>query len=272
MTTGWTQLRRHCLLLPCLALGAAPLCGARESNALPAEAAATPVPATTAASQLPPVDKLMGELLARLPSQPILLSGDLVTVATNGTKTRIAVDILLSYPRTATYTVRDAFGKELEELTVLREGPSARTIYKLNGTEAPAPPLGQRVQDTALTWMDLTLGFLWWEGGRIIGQMESRGQPCYVLDRHAPSGSAAPYASVRMWVDQRVSMLLQAEGYNMLGDCIRRLSVKSFKKINNEWMVKDLEFEDLPDGPRTILRIRRAEPAGSPASSEAGLP
>lgn len=268
MIPGWTQLRRHCLLLPCLALGTVPLCRAQESNTLPAEATTPPVPATAAATQLPTVDKLMGELLARLPSQPILLSGDLVTVATNGTKTRIAVDILLSYPQTATYTIRDAFGKELEELTVLREGTSVRYIYKQNGTESTAPPLGQRVQDTALTWMDLTLGFLWWEGGRIIGQMETRGQPCYVLDRHAPSGSAAPYASVRMWVDQRVSMLLQSEGYNMLGDCIRRLSVKSFKKVRNEWMVKDLEFEDLPDGPRTILRVRNAEPA----SPEAGLP
>jgi hypothetical protein len=62
-----------------------------------------------------------------------------------------------------------------------------------------------------------------------------------------------------MWVDTRVSMLLQAEGYDKLGDCVRRLSVKSFKKINDEWMIKDLEVEDLPAGSRTILRVRDAE-------------
>ncbi len=233
----------------------------------PAEA----TPTTAAAASLPTVDALMKDLLARLPAQTILVSGDLTTVATNGVKTKLAVDILLAYPETAIYTVRDTFGRELEKLTVTRDGPAASLSYESNGTNTPAPPLAQRIQNTALTWMDLTLGFLWWDGGRIIGQMETRGQPCYVLDRHAPAGSATPYASVRMWVDQRVSMLLQAEGYDMLGDCIRRLSVKSFKKINDEWMVKDLEFEELPEGPRTVLRVRNAEPVKSDQPA-AGLP
>jgi hypothetical protein len=220
----------------------------------------TPAPPTAAVAELPTVDKLMGELLARLPAQPVLITGDLVTTPVKGSKTKLAIEIQLSYPRTAGYTIRDAFGKELEQLIVTREGKTASLSYKLNGVESPAPSLGTRVQNTALTWMDITLGFLWWDGGRIIGQMETRGQPCYILDRHAPPGSANPYASVRIWVDKRVSMLLQSEGYDMLGDCIRRLSVKSFKKINDEWMVKDLEFEDLPEGPRTILRVRTADP------------
>ncbi len=267
MHPGRNQLYRYCLLLPLLALAFARPCRSQETNNHPDAAPPPPAP-TPAVAQLPSVDQLMGELLARLPSQAILVSGDLVTTPTNGPKTRLSVDILLSYPQTAVYTIRDAFGKELEELSVVREGSSVRYTYKNNGAESPAPPPGQRIQDTALTWMDLTLGFLWWEGGRIIGQMESRGQPCYVLDRHAPAGSPSPYASVRMWVDQRVSMLLQAEGYNMPGDCIRRLSVKSFKKIKDEWMIKDLEFEDLPEGPRTLLRVRTADPV-KPA---AGLP
>lgn len=224
----------------------------------PATGASNPPPPTAAAAELPSVDKLMGELLARLPSQPILLAGDLVTTSDKGPKTRLSIDIHLSYPHTAAYTVRDAFGKELEALIVSRNGKAVSLSYRQNGVEAAPPSLGNRVQDSALTWMDITLGFLWWEGGQIIGQMETRGQPCYVLDRHAPTGGSHPYASVRMWVDKRVSMLLQAEGYNMTGDCIRRLSVKSIRKINDEWMVKDLEFEDLAEGRRTILRVRSA--------------
>jgi hypothetical protein len=217
-------------------------------------------PPTSAVAELPTVDKLMSDLLARLPAQPILITGDLVTTPVEGSKTKLAIEIRLSYPRTASYTVRDAFGKELEQLIVTREGKSATLAYKKEGSEAPSPSLGSRIQNTALTWLDITLGFLWWDGGRIIGQVEVRGQPCYVLDRHAHYGDSDPYSSVRIWVDKRVSMLLQTEGYNMLGDCIRRLSVKSFKKINDEWMIKDLEFADLPTGPRTILRVRNTEP------------
>jgi hypothetical protein len=74
----------------------------------------------------------------------------------------------------------------------------------------------------------------------------------------------APYASTRIWVDKRVSMLLQAHGYDKLANLTRRMSVKSFKKINHDWMIKDLEVEDLSRQITTILRIRDAVTAGAP--------
>lgn len=222
-----------------------------------AVAVATAAP-TAAVAELPTVDALMSNLMARLPSKPISLSGDLVTTPDEGKKTRLTISIQLRYPREATYTIGDAFGKPLEQLTVLRDNGRVSFLY-LTGEPmrgAPAPALDQPIQNTALSWMDLTLGFLWWNGGQIIGQEENRGQPCYVLDRHAPVGAMVPYASVRIWVDKRVSMLLQAQGYDKLANLTRRLAVKSFKKINHEWMIKDLEVEDLSRQATTILRIR----------------
>ncbi len=231
-----------------------------QTNAV---ATATAAP-TAAAAELPTVDALMSNLMARLPSKPISLSGDLVTTPDEGKKTRLTISIQLRYPREATYTIGDAFGKPLEQLTVLRDNGRVSFLY-LTGDPiagAPAPALDQPIQNTALSWMDLTLGFLWWNGGQIIGQEENRGQPCYVLDRHAPVGAMAPYASVRIWVDKRVSMLLQTQGYDKLANLTRRLSVKSFKKINHEWMIKDLEVEDLSRQTTTILRIRDSVAAG----------
>lgn len=221
-------------------------------------AVATSAPPSKAHAQLPAVDTLMANLMARLPAKPIRLSGELVTTQEKGEKTRLTISIQLRYPREATYTVGDAFGKPLEQLTVLRDNGRVSFLYMTGDpiTGAPAPALDHVIQNTALSWMDLTLGFLWWEGGQVIGQEENRGQPCYVLDRRAPVGGTAPYASVRLWVDQRVSMLLQAHGYDKLANLTRRLSVKSFKKINNEWMIKDLEVEDLMRQTTTILRIR----------------
>lgn len=222
-----------------------------------AVAVATAAP-TAAVAELPTVDALMSNLMARLPSKPISLSGDLVTTPDEGKKTRLTISIQLRYPREATYTIGDAFGKPLEQLTVLRDNGRVSFLY-LTGEPmrgAPAPALDQPIQNTALSWMDLTLGFLWWNGGQIIGQEENRGQPCYVLDRHAPIGGMEPYASVRIWVDKRVSMLLQTQGYDKLANLTRRLAVKSFKKINHEWMIKDLEVEDLSRQATTILRIR----------------
>ncbi len=216
---------------------------------------------TAAVAALPSTDELMASLLARLPSKSILVTGDLITTPASGEKSKLGIAILLCYPRMARYTIQDAFGRPLEQLTVTREGGNTSLAYEQGDPAAasPAPVLGARIRDTALSWMDLTLGFLWWNGGSIIGREESRGQLCYVLDRRAPATEASSYASVRMWIDTRVSMLLQAEGYDKLGDRVRLLSVKSFKKINDEWMIKDLEVEDTPAGSKTILRVRDAE-------------
>lgn len=234
-----------------------------QTNATPmAPAPATSAPPTAAVAKLPTVDELMSNLLARLPSKPVTLTGELLTSAETGETSRLTITIQLRYPREATYTIGDAFGQPLEQLTVLRDGSRVSYLY-LTGDPlagAPAPGLDQPVQHTALSWMDLTLGFLWWNGGKIIGQAENRGQTCYVLDRHAPVHAMAPYASMRLWVDTRVSMLMEAVGHNKLGEPFRRLSVKSFKKINHEWMVKDLEVENLVSRASTILRIRDAEP------------
>lgn len=214
------------------------------------------------ASRLPPAAELMQGLMKRLPAQSILLTGDLLTTSPGaGDKARLGTGILLCYPTLAQYTITDAFGRDREQVTVRRDGGGATVTYQAGNplTNMPSPRLETPIEGTALTWMDLTLSFLWWQDGRTIGITEVRGQPCYVVDAHAPTGQAAPYASVRMWVDTRASMMLQAEGYDALGDPIRRISVKSFKKINDEWMIKDLEILELKGDRRTLLRIREAE-------------
>ena len=225
---------------------------------------AVPAAPTAAVAKLPPVNELMASLLAKLPAKPIMITGDLLTTPEQGEKTRLTIAIQLRYPREATYTIGDAFGKPLEQLTVLRDNGRVSFLYLTGDPMAgsPAPALDHPIQNTALSWMDLTLGFLWWEGGKIIGQEENRGQPCYVLDRRAPPNAMAPYASMRIWVDTRISMLLEAVGHDKLENPLRRLSVKSFKKINHDWMIKDLEVENLATHATTILRVRDAVAAG----------
>ena len=51
-------------------------------------------------------------------------------------------------------------------------------------------------------------------------------------------------------------MLLQAEGYSEDGNLVRRLWVKGFKKINERWMIKDMEIQSYPYRHRTRLRVR----------------
>lgn len=236
----------------------APLAATAQTNeeeSLTEEAAPT-----MAVAELPGVDELMANLLARLPSKPITLTGELITTPENGDKSKLNVIIQLRYPEAATYTICDTFGRTLEQLTVKRDKGLTSYRYLVGDplSSTSAPPQEARIQGTALCWMDLTLGFLWWNGGKIIGRVEARGQPCYLLDRRAPPEDPTPYARVQLWVDTRISMLIQADGYDKFENLFRRLSIKSFKKINHEWMVKDLEVEDLAHHTTTLLRIRDA--------------
>ncbi|MEI7881288.1 MAG: outer membrane lipoprotein-sorting protein, partial [bacterium] len=257
----WLLSTLYCLLLTahCLLSTAYCLAATAQTNE-------TGESTTTAVAELPGVDELMANLLARLPAKPITLTGELVTTSENDQKSKLNIIIQLRYPQEATYTLCDTFGKSLEQLTVTRK--KGITSYRyLSGdplTQAAVPRQDVRIRNTALSWMDLTLGFLWWDGGKIIGRVEARGQPCYLLDRRAPQDDMAPYARVQLWVDTRISMLIQADGYDKMENLFRRLSIKSFKKINHEWMIKDLEVEDLASHTSTLLRIRDAEGAKTP--------
>lgn len=238
------------------------------STPSPGQTNLTEAAPTTAVAELPAVDELMANLLARLPVKPITLTGELVTSSENAKKAKINIIIQLRYPEEATYTLCDTFGRSLEQLTVHRH--KGLTTYRyLSGdplVPAPVPSQATQIQGTALCWMDLTLGFLWWQGGKIIGRVEARGQPCYLLDRRAPHEEMTPYTRVQLWVDTRISMLIQADGYDKMENLSRRLSIKSFKKLHNEWMIKDLEVEDLSNQITTLLRIRDAEAASTPES------
>jgi len=245
-------------------------------NAAPEESAA-PSPAGPA---------LLAEVVARLPQQPLRVHGDIIVRRRHGIVERsFKFDMRLSWgrdPSEASYTIRDAFGRPLEEMTVRRSADGLPEYRYATGdppAPAPTPDLFGPLQASDISWTDLSLSFLWWPNATVVATNEVRGRRCYVVEvsappsvaREADAGRPGAYRRARLWIDAEILMLLQAEGYDMLGDCIRRLSVKSFKKINDEWMVKDLEFEELPEGPRTVLRVRNAEPVKSDQPA-AGLP
>ncbi len=193
----------------------------------------------------------------QLPREPTWIKGWLST----DNQPMLNIDILLDLgrdPPTARYTLRDAFGRDLEEATLRREADRIRLDYRRGAPleEAPAPDLFAPIRNTAMSWGDLNLAFLWWQGGAIIGYDEVRGQECVVIEVVAPDQETGLYDLVRIWIDRKHRMLLQAEGYNARGDRIRRMQVRSFRKIGEEWMVKDIVIRRYPGILRTNLRVR----------------
>jgi hypothetical protein len=80
-----------------------------------------------------------------------------------------------------------------------------------------------------------------------------------VIDVQAPEGEPSAYDRVRLWVDPKIHVLLRAEAYDAAGERVRSMEVKSFKKIDEVWMIKNLDVVEHPSRKRTRLRVESVE-------------
>lgn len=233
-----------------------------------AEPGAEPTPAAEPSAQ-----QLMDDMVARLPLEPLSISGDIILRKRHGVVVReLKFRMNLDWgkkPATAQYTITDALGAKLEEMSVSREdGKPPQFTHSFSTADNKGntmPDLSDAIQGTDISWTDLTLSFLWWKGESIIGKEEIRGRPCYiVLVRPPESGKIGQYSEAHLWLDEKLHMLLQAQGFDKDGTPVRSLWVQGFKKINDRWMIKDMEIQSSPSH-RTKLLI---DDVGNPATGK----
>jgi hypothetical protein len=209
-----------------------------------------------AAENLPAAHDLLGGCIGALPDIPLLVTGELQSRSADGDlEKKIGVEMLLDWqadPPTARYTTRDAFGHTLEHLAITWPADQAPEYRFLKGDPlqaAPPPDLSGPVAGTDIGWNDLSLSFLWRTDGTTIGAEDVRGRACFVVD--LPGSNA----QTRLWIDPRIPILLRAETFNN-GERTRRMDVKGFKKINDRWVIHNVEVERFQPNHKTILRVR----------------
>lgn len=206
-----------------------------------------------------PAREILASVLNNLPAQPILMTGRIETRSETAPPP-LHLDITMNRhdtPAVARYTVRDLQGKHPERLTIhWEQGVKPRITYA-TGTPlltAAAPPLSTPIKNTDIRWSDLAMPFLWRTDGAILGVDRLKGRSCTVIAfpiREKPEGS------LRLWIDRKFSMLLGADELDKNGTLRRRLRVKTIKKINNTWMVKDIEITVYPARRKTRIRIQQ---------------
>lgn len=221
--------------------------------------------------------QLLDEVLFRLPREPLVITGELIVRRRKGIVIKkVNFELLVRWgdnPVFASYTIRDTVGDTLEQLFITRElnNPPRYSYARGNPlVHAEMPGLFNKIQDSDITWADLTLSFLWWRNASIVGKETVKGYSCYIVDVVPPdsinvagtnTSAALPYASVRLWIEKKNRVLLQAEGRASDGTPIRTMWVKSVKKINDRWMIKDMDVESHPSIHRTRLHIEDVQPA-----------
>lgn len=217
-------------------------------------------------SLLPAAEDILTKVRMRMPSEPLLIKGRLLTGKRLGTlKKAFYVEVLLKLgekPISAQYTLMDMFGTPVERLTIIRKLNHPPEFHYKKGNPlqtASMPDIDQAIEGTNITWNDLSLSFLWWQDGTTIGRENRKGRDCFIIEftpeNQFSSAQTATDPIMRVWIDANLFMLIQMEEYDGRHKRKRRLSVRKIKKTSDMWMVKDMEVRSYPSKHRTLLRI-----------------
>ena len=105
-------------------------------------------------------------------------------------------------------------------------------------------------------WLaDLGLEFLHWPAQKILHGDTARGRLCKVLESTNPNPSPNGYSRVDSWVDNETPGILHAEAYDANGKLLKVFDPKSFKKVNGQWELQDMEIRNVQTGSRTRLEF-----------------
>ncbi len=206
------------------------------------------------------VAQVLGGTLARFPVEPVSLSGSLIVRKQAGVLVReIPFTMTLRWgaaPATADYTIFDAFGRVLNTMAVSRAAGGAVTMAYRDGEgkDLPPPSLTAQIAGTDITWLDITLAYLWWEDGRLLEPQTFKGTLCDVVEVRPPSPLAG-CACVRLWIDRKRGFMRQAEQIDADGRRVRWMWVSSVGKINDRWMIKNMEIKRPGTGLQTKLHV-----------------
>ncbi len=105
-------------------------------------------------------------------------------------------------------------------------------------------------------WLsDLGLEFFHWPQQRVLRTEMRKGRSCRVLESLNPAPAGANYARVLSWIDVETGGLLRAEAYGTDKKLQKEFSVRSFKKVNGLWQLKEMEIRDDKTDSRTRLEF-----------------
>ena len=150
---------------------------------------------------------------------------------------------------------------EVVELRLSENNSRLDLVTDAGNEKFPAEKLNDKIRGTGVTYEDLALKFLYWPGGRVLGDETIHTRSCWKLQLAAPSRDSQ-YTNVFLWVDKKSGALMRMEGYDANGKLAKRFEVVSTQKIDNRWFLKQMRVEEMQPGTnkvqaRTYLEIKK---------------
>ena len=148
--------------------------------------------------------------------------------------------------------------KVTDRTLTIKQQVGRDTRYEWTGTGKKAERLneGQVTRPFAASdfWIiDLGLEMLRWPHQSVIERRVRRGELCSVLVSRPPEAIKGGYSKVVSWVDEDSMGIIRAELFDGEGKLLKIFEPKSFKKIDGQWHVKEMEMRNEQANTRTSI-------------------
>jgi hypothetical protein len=191
-----------------------------------------------------PADDILAFVRSKLPDAPLTLTGSLKVRTPNGfTKANLPVEINLHWGA-QTPSARYRIGEETLLITWNGNAPEYDFSNERNQPTSD-------IRGTGISWADLSFSVLWWPEAKLVDEEKKINRDCYVVEVPVPESEN----TMRLWIEKKMGMLLEAQTLNVSMEPVRRMKIKSIKKMDGLWIAKDLEIRDYTTGNRTTLQI-----------------
>lgn len=104
---------------------------------------------------------------------------------------------------------------------------------------------------------DLGLEFFHWPAQKVLPKTTNlkRGREYTLLESTNPNPPTNGYSRVLTWIDKESGGILAAEAYDAQGKKLKEFEPKSFKKVNGQWELQEMEIRNVQTGSRTRLEF-----------------
>jgi hypothetical protein len=123
------------------------------------------------------------------------------------------------------------------------------------GTELPNSKTMIPFANSDFWIADLGLEFFHWPEQKILKKENRRSRACNVLESTNPNPSTNGYSRVDSWIDEESGGIVHAEAYNAQNKLLKVFDPKSFKKVNGQWELQEMEIRNVQTGSRSRIEF-----------------
>lgn len=118
-------------------------------------------------------------------------------------------------------------------------------IVKGKTTRFNDKKLSQKINNTDVSFEDISMRFLYWKDSRVIGDSKVNGRRCTRLRLKNPSKTAGDYRMVDVWVDKKYGAMMKLVGYNSKGQPLKQFLVTDVMRLGKGYTLRKMRVDTI---------------------------